>query len=79
MAGSLKGFKQLPETKLKKKSLSLKYTGVLNPNYGNTHSKESKHLMSKKKSDKNPLFGKSHTDNTKNLIRIAALGRIHSD
>lgn len=47
--------------------------------FGRIHRKETKTLMSLKKTGKNnPLFGKVHTKETKEIIRQKALGRKHN-
>jgi group I intron endonuclease len=81
IAGSSRGYKHLEETKMKiSKSLKGIYTKEKSALFGRTHTKETKKLMSLKKSKKdNPFFGKTHNKDSIELMRQKALGRIHSE
>ena len=81
IAGSSSGHKLTEETKMKiSKSLKGVYTKEKSALYGNTHTEETKKLMSLKKTkENNPLFNKNHTEETKELMKQKALGRKHSE
>lgn len=81
-AGSRLGYKVLEETKEKLRIANL---GVKNPNFGKSHSKETREKISKTllKSEYHPsrfkpgnyaFKGKSHSTETKDKMRIAKLG-----
>jgi group I intron endonuclease len=70
IAGSSLGYKHSEQTRLK----------ISSGNKGNTHTVETKTLMSEVKAgENNPMYGKAHNEESLALIKASRIGRTHSE